>query len=274
MKQGTHNHRPVSSTVKDDLDAGLRAHGIVLDDKHYHPLLNFLQVSPYVLQSSFAQPVTIQGWEEGNFPPDFNRASRKCGSWMKLSDEEARKIVEQFPVLQTIADTKGRFTDNPDLKDLPPDLSGKRRSEDSNPTHDRCTWTNCDAELQRKAERALKKLEDERMKIEQREQHAAHSEAKRKFTVAERWRIASKNRRCENNTYCYCETEVPKTKFHLLVGCKGRLQCPYRGWVHRKCARSEKDVRVPSTKEPDVDYWCNYCIMVAACGQDIFLPIK
>jgi hypothetical protein len=61
VKHGTHSLRPVSASIKQDLDNGLASFGVELDDKHYTPLLAFLNHAPYMLQQSMNPIVLLPG---------------------------------------------------------------------------------------------------------------------------------------------------------------------------------------------------------------------
>ena len=266
VKHGTHSLRPVSASIKQDLDNGLASFGVELDDKHYTPLLAFLNHAPYMLQQSMNPIVLLPGWEEGNYPVDFNKMAAKCQQFKDLDDDAAWEFVSGLPEISMLYKRSGRVQEPEYLTHGIPE-DDRPRNDDTNISHNRALYVNHASEVAYQLSLDAAKVNDRETKVQKKLKKKITRQQKLVAEVWKQWRMVERKRRVTNDKYCVCEAEAGN-----FWECNGKLKCPYRGWLHgfeppKGLPGNGGCINWPiyterndaTDEEVIEEYWCEFC---------------
>ena len=262
VRAGTHSHKPIAHSIKEDLDTGLDHHGIKLPSKHYVPLLEFLNYSPYLLQQAMAQSVIMHGWEQGNAPVDFNRMCLNCPGFQSLTDLQAEQFVSKLPQLFLEAFSTGRLEENSmTAAGIPEDRSGIARNDLDILHRNRATWINCAGQINRRLEAEATLRQTKEVAAKRKFDAANKKVEKRADKDWNNWRLEMKRDRVNSNTYCICNVAFLKENNveEEWWGCDAKTKCPYRGWLHSNCQPPIAVFTSESSETSDHTFWCDFC---------------
>lgn len=267
VKHGTHSLRPVSASIKQDLDKGLASFGVELEDKHYTPLLAFLNHAPYMLQQSMSPTVLLPGWEEGNYPVDFNKMAAKCKQFTDMDDDSTWEFVAGLPDISMAYKRAGRVQESEYLTNGIPE-DDRLRNDDKNVSHNRALWLNHDSEIAYQSRLQAEKVIVRDSKVQKKLQTEATRKQRLVSEVWTSWRVEERKRRITNNRYCVCESKGVTKDASFMWECDGKRRCPYRGWLHGSGNCVNHPIYTERIGETDSDdnmiieeYWCEFCFL-------------